>query len=169
VSVPPPGVEIRPVTIDDLEVLIDIYLDTARHHAAIDPDVWHVPSRAAVADRIRPRIEGRGPTSDYVAAIVGDQMAGSAIVHLNDPPTEGSMLRTVRSAEFGVSVVEGFRGRGIGKALIAHLERWAADHGAERMVLDVSSANEGAIRLYHELGYRDYDRAMLKPLTRQPA
>jgi ribosomal protein S18 acetylase RimI-like enzyme len=165
VSAAPPGVEIRPVTIDDLEVLIDIYLDTARHHASLDPDVWHVPSRAAVAERIRPRIEGRGPTSDYVAAIVDRQMAGSAVVHLTDPPAEGSMLRAVRSAEFGVSVVDGFRGRGIGKALIAHLERWAVEHGAERMVLDVSSANEGAIRLYDELGYRDYDRAMLKQLS----
>jgi ribosomal protein S18 acetylase RimI-like enzyme len=165
VSAAPPGVEIRPVTIDDLEVLIDIYLDTARHHASLDPDVWHAPSRAAVAARIPPRIEGRGPTSDYVGAIVDRQMAGSAVVHLTDPPAEGSMLRAVRSAEFGVSVVDGFRGRGIGKALIAHLERWAVEHGAERMVLDVSSANEGAIRLYDELGYRDYDRAMLKQLS----
>ena len=165
-SAAPPGVEIRPVTIDDLEVLIDIYIDTARHHAALDPEIWHVPSRAAIAERIRPRIEGRGPTSDYVAAIVDGRMAGSASVHLDDPPAEGNMLRGVRSAEFGVSVVDEFRGRGIGKALIAHLERWAVGHGAERMVLNVSSANEGAIRLYHELGYRDYDRAMLKPLAR---
>ena len=97
-----PGVEIRPVTIDDLETLIDIYLDTARHHAGLDPEIWHVPSRAAIAERLRPRIEGRGPTSDYVAAIVDGQMAGSATVHLEDPPTEGNMLRAVRSAEFGV-------------------------------------------------------------------
>ena len=35
------------------------------------------------------------------------------------------------------------------------------------MILNVSEANEGAIRLYHELGYRDFDRAMLKPLARR--
>ena len=33
-------------------------------------------------------------------------------------------------------------------------------------MLNVSEANEGAIRLYRDLGYRDYDRAMLKPLYR---
>jgi ribosomal protein S18 acetylase RimI-like enzyme len=33
------------------------------------------------------------------------------------------------------------------------------------MILNVSEANEGAIRLYHGLGYRDFDRAMLKRLT----
>jgi hypothetical protein len=42
-------VEIRPVSIDDLDVLIDIYLDTAIHHAAIDPEVFRVPARGDVA------------------------------------------------------------------------------------------------------------------------
>ena len=127
-----PAIEIRPVTFDDLEVLIDIYLDTAIHHAAI-------------VDRER---------------------AGAASVDLGDPPSPGNMMRAVPTAEFGVSVVEAYRGRGIGRALIGHLERWAAERGVERMILNVSEANEGAIRLYHDLGYRDFDRAMLKVLTR---
>ena len=159
------SVEIRPVTLDDLETLIDIYLDTARHHAAIDPEVFHVPDRADVAVRLRRRIDGRGETGEYVAAIVDGEMAGSASVDLADPPTAGNMARAVPTAEFGVSVVAGFRGRGIGRALIEHLERWAAARGVERMILNVSEANEGAIRLYHDLGYRDYDRAMLKRLA----
>ena len=158
------SVEIRPVRPDDLETLIEVYLDTARHHAAIDPEVFHVPARDDVAARLRRRIDGRGTTGEYVAAIVDGRMAGSASVDLADPPSAGNMARPVRTAEFGVSVVEGFRGLGIGRALIAACERWATEHGVERMILTVSSANDGAIRLYHELGYRDYDRAMLKAL-----
>ena len=160
-----PAVEIRPVTVDDLETLIDIYLDTARHHAAIDPEVFHVPARADVETRLRRRIDGRGQTGEYVAAIVDGQMAGSASVDLADPPSAGNMARNVPTAEFGVSVIEGFRGLGIGRTLIAACESWAAEHGVERMILNVSEANEGAIRLYHELGYRDFDRAMLKALA----
>ena len=160
------GVLIRPVTLDDVDVLIDIYLDTARHHAAIDPEVFHVPDRAAIEVRLRRRIEGRGVTGEYLAAMVGDTMVDSASVDIADPPSAGNMARAVPTAEFGVSVVDGWRGRGIGRALIAHLERWATDHGVERMVLNVSAANEGAIRLYHELGYRDFDRSMLKSLSR---
>jgi GNAT superfamily N-acetyltransferase len=159
------AVVIRPVTLDDLEVLIDIYLDTAIHHAAIDPEVFHVPSRDDVAVRLRRRIEGRGETGEYVAAMLDGVMVGAASVDLEDPPAPGSMMRPVRTAEFGVSVVAGHRGRGIGRALIGQLEGWAAGHGVERMVLDVSTANEGAIRLYHDLGYRDYDRTMLKVLA----
>ena len=159
-----PAIVMRPVTIDDLEVLVDIYLDTARHHAAIDPEVYAVPPRDAIAARLQGRIEGRGVTGEYVAAMIGDEMVGSASVDIADPPSTGNMIRGVPTAEFGVSVLAAWRGRGIGRAMIEHLERWAADHGIERMVLNVSEANEGAIRLYHELGYRDYDRAMLKNL-----
>jgi GNAT superfamily N-acetyltransferase len=161
------AVEIRPVTLDDLEVLIDIYLDTAIHHAAIDPEVFHVPGREAVAARLRRRIDGRGKTGEYVLAMIGDEMVGSASVDLADPPSAGNMARAVPTAEFGVSVVDGWRGHGVGQALIDHLERWAVDHGIERMILTVSEANEGAIRLYHRLGYRDYDRMMLKSLARR--
>ena len=159
---PGPDVEIRPVTVDDLEALIDIYLDTAIHHARIDPEVFRVPSRADAAERLRRRIEGRGPTAEYVAAIVDGRMAGSASVDMAD--SLHPMMRKVRTAEFGVSVLDGFRGRGIGRALIDHVERWAAEQGVRRMVLTVSTANDGAIRLYQELGYRDFDRVMLKPL-----
>jgi GNAT superfamily N-acetyltransferase len=160
----PSSIEIRPVTMDDLEQLIDVYLDTAIHHARIDPQVFHVPSREDVAVRLRRRIEGRGTTGEYVAAILDGAMVGSASVDLEDPPAAGSMMRPVRTAEFGVSVVAGQRGKGIGRALIGHLEAWAAEHGVERMVLNVSQANEGAIRLYRALGYRDFDLAMLKEL-----
>ena len=162
----PPDLVIRPVTLDDLETLIDVYLDTAVHHARIDPEVFHVPAREDVAVRLRRRVEGRGDSAEYVAAMVGDEMAGSASVDVADPLSPGNMMRNHRMAEFGVSVVEAWRGRGIGRALIAWTERWAAEHGVERMILNVSEANEGAIRLYHDLGYRDYDRAMLKRLDR---
>jgi GNAT superfamily N-acetyltransferase len=161
------GLRIRPVTLDDLEVLIDIYLDTAIHHAAIDPEVFHVPDRDAVAVRLRRRIDGRGKTGEYVAATIGDEMVGSASVDLADPPSAGNMARAAPTAEFGVSVVDRWRGHGVGQALIDYLERWAVDHGVERMILTVSEANEGAIRLYHRLGYRDYDRMMLKSLARR--
>jgi GNAT superfamily N-acetyltransferase len=155
---------IRPVTIDDLEVLIDIYLDTAIHHAAIDPERFRVPTRDEVAARLRLRVEGRGATSEFVGAILEGRMVGSASINVEDPPHPGSMMRPIPTAEFGVSVVDGYRGRGIGRALIAYLEAWATDHGVERVMLNVAEANVNAIRLYHALGYRDYDRAMRKSI-----
>src|SRR5436189_4014029 len=115
-------VDIRPVTIDDLDVLIDIYLDTAIHHASIDPEAFRVPARDDVAVRLRRRIDGRGEKAEYVAGMLDRQMVGSATVDIQDLPHPGSMTRPVPTAEFGVSVVEAWRGRGIGRALITHLE-----------------------------------------------
>jgi GNAT superfamily N-acetyltransferase len=160
---------IRPVTLDDLEVLIDIYLDTAIHHAAIDPAWFHVPARADVAIRLRRRIESRGVDSEngaYVAAMLDGRMVGSATIFPDDLAAPGSMMRPIRTAEFGVSVVDGFRGHGIGRALIAHVEGWAATHGVERVILNVAEANLDAIRLYRALGYEPYDRAMRKAIAR---
>ncbi len=156
--------EIRPVTLDDLEVLIDIYIDTAVHHAAIDPDWYRVPTRDDIAVRLRRRIDSRGPNGEYVAAILDGRMVGSATIYADDPPHPGSMMRPLRTAEFGVSVVDGQRGRGIGRALIGHLEAWAAEHGVERVTLNVAEANVDAIRLYRALGYQEYDRAMRKDI-----
>ena len=158
-------IEIRPVTIDDLEVLIDIYLDTARHHAAIDPAVFHVPDRADVAVRLTRRIESQGDVGIYLAALIDGRMVASGTIYLDDPPSTGSMLRPIRTAEFGISVLEEARGQGIGRTLIGRLELWAAAHGVERVNLLVSEANVGAIRLYERLGYTGFDRFMRKDLV----
>jgi GNAT superfamily N-acetyltransferase len=160
-------VEIRPVTLDDLEVLIEIYLDTAAHHAAIDPEGYRVPARDDVAARLRRRVEeGAGEAAAYVGAIVNGTMVGSASIHIADPPHPGNMARSIPSAEFGVSVVEGWRGKGVGRALIGHLEAWAAERGVERILLNVSEANPDAIRLYRALGYRESGREMRKTVGR---
>ena len=158
--------EIRPVTLDDLEVLIDIYLDTAAHHATIDPAGYRIPARDDVAARLRHRVEEGGGTATYVGAIVDGTMVGSASIHIADPPHAGNMARPVPSAEFGVSVVESWRGRGVGRALIAHLEAWAVERGVERILLNVSEANPDAIRLYRALGYLESGREMRKPVGR---
>jgi GNAT superfamily N-acetyltransferase len=149
----PPGLEIRPVTLDDLDVLVDIYLAGARHHAAIDPDGFRVPDRDDVTVRLRRRVEARGPDSEYVIAVLDGRPAGSATVDVADPPHPGSMSRPIRTAEFGIAILEGFRGLGVGRALIGGMEDWARGHRVERMLLNVSSTNDGAIRLYDRLGY----------------
>ena len=159
------AIEIRPATPDDREALIDIYLAGARHHAAIDPDGFHVPARADVAERLERRLETAGPDHAYVIALVDGQPAGSATMDVEDPVHPGNMTRPIPAAELGIAVLEGFRGQGVGRRLIAYLEAWAADRGIQRSVLRVTETNVGAIRLYHELGYADTGREMRKELA----
>jgi RimJ/RimL family protein N-acetyltransferase len=57
--------------------------------------------------------------------------------------------------EFGLSVAEGYRGRGIGTALIGALVAWAPEHGVSRIEVVAWSNNPGAARLYRRLGFVD--------------
>ncbi len=59
---------------------------------------------------------------------------------------------------FGMSVAAGWRGQGIGTALLEALFRWAPQHGVRRTELEVLASNHGAIRLYERLGFQHEGR-----------
>ncbi|MBN1440148.1 MAG: GNAT family N-acetyltransferase [Anaerolineales bacterium] len=50
-----------------------------------------------------------------------------------------------------------FRGRGLGRALLNHLERHAASRGAAALRLETGILQHGAIGLYESLGYREIE------------
>jgi ribosomal protein S18 acetylase RimI-like enzyme len=58
---------------------------------------------------------------------------------------------------YGVYVAAGQRGRGIGRALLAHLiERAALDSSLEQILLAVAATQEAAIKLYSSLGFETF-------------
>ncbi|WP_411699821.1 GNAT family N-acetyltransferase [Conyzicola sp.] len=52
-----------------------------------------------------------------------------------------------------VIVVDGQRGRGIGRALMNHLEQLAAAGGATRLILQTGDRQPDAVALYERVGY----------------
>jgi RimJ/RimL family protein N-acetyltransferase len=57
--------------------------------------------------------------------------------------------------DFGISVDESWRGRGVGTAMVNVLLDWARRHPTiEKVCLGVYEDNAGAIRLYERLGFR---------------
>jgi RimJ/RimL family protein N-acetyltransferase len=57
-------------------------------------------------------------------------------------------------ADVGLMVAEGYRRRGVGRALMASAEAWGRSVGVRKIELHVFPHNEGALALYDEIGYR---------------
>jgi ribosomal protein S18 acetylase RimI-like enzyme len=62
-----------------------------------------------------------------------------------------------------LAVFPEFRGQGIGSALLDEAERLGGRSGTKGMAIIVSSANEGAFRLYERHGYAVRERRPIEP------
>jgi len=61
-------------------------------------------------------------------------------------------------------VDEGYRRRGIGRALVSHAESLSREAGAQKMLILTDVENQVAQSLYRAMGYGDYDIALTKDL-----
>jgi aminoglycoside 6'-N-acetyltransferase len=163
-----PAFTIRPATPEDEPALTEIQHSSAIHHATIDPGRWRMQTLEEGArsrrnwHRVRPRSEG-------LVAVANDEVVGMIELYLNRP-RDADGARTARiKVDLGLAVAPGWRGRGVGTALMRAAEDWARAQGAERMVLDLDVHNEGAQRLYERLGYEVEAIAMDKPIEPDPS
>jgi GNAT superfamily N-acetyltransferase len=149
-----PRVLIRKASVEDLDALLDIYLSSARFHVSLDPDNYRVPDPAAAAARLRRIIEDDGRSSGYLTAVVDGRVVGSVSIALLQPPTDGSMMAAVPTAEVGIAVLDDARDAGVGTVLMAAAENWAGERGIRVVILDMSVQNTDAQRFYERLGYQ---------------
>ncbi|MCC6660480.1 MAG: GNAT family N-acetyltransferase [Phycisphaerales bacterium] len=90
------------------------------------------------------------PGKAFLVAVVGagGECAGRLAVRC------GQWRRLAHRAEFGISVDQPWRGRGVGSALISTMLDWAAAHPTiEKVCLSCFATNVGARRLYERLGF----------------
>jgi GNAT superfamily N-acetyltransferase len=65
-----------------------------------------------------------------------------------------------------VIITRAWRGRGLGKALLAEAADWAARHGLSRLQLVADRDNETALRFYRGMGWR---KTRLEVFRRHPS
>jgi aminoglycoside 6'-N-acetyltransferase len=165
-----PAYTIRPATDDDAAAMAALEHASAIHHSAIDPDRWHVPSREDVAAHRRFWLETK-PRDTAFVAVERDAAAGEGAVigmvelWLRRPRAVRGSARIPRiEVDLGVAVAEGWRGHGVGTALLQAAETWARERGAERMSLELDAENTGALRLYERMGYVTWGHTMDKAI-----
>ena len=135
--------EIRRAVTDDLEQLLDI-------HETVAAEGRYIGAEAPI-DRERIRSRWKAELTDgtdgvvFVAEVEG-KIVGSASV------------RGTSVAELGMSVAPGWRGKGIGSALLKACIEWARQVGAHKVSLQVWPHNEAALGLYRKFGFEQEGR-----------
>ena len=106
------------------------------------------PASEEEVRRRREGIEGDPHHRLFVADLPEVEVAGWA--HVFFYPNVQSEPRVEVAA---LVVDEGCRGRGVGKALMARTEQWAAESGCDGVSLRSNVIRDGAHRFYRKLGY----------------
>ncbi len=137
----PKGYVIRPVTPDDMDVLANLVRELAvyeklEEHARATPDDFrrHLFGPRPAAEAAIVEVAGE-PVGFALWFTTFSTFRGQPGIHLED-----------------LFVRPQYRGKGIGKALLAHLARLAIERGGGWMGWSVLNWNEPSIGFYHSLG-----------------
>ncbi len=87
-------------------------------------------------------------TDGSIVAVAGDQIVG--LIHV-EASRHGF-------GEFGMLVARGWRGRGVGSALVRAAADWARGQGLHKLSLEVFAHNTAAIAMYRTCGFIEEGR-----------
>ena len=140
------GFLIRPARPEDAELLVNL----VRELAVYEKLEQHA---RATADDFRRHLFGAHPAAEAAVAEVGGEPAGFALWFSTFSTFRGQPGLYLED----IFVKPGFRGRGIGKGLLAAVARRAVERGCGRLEWSVLDWNAPAIGFYRSLGARPMD------------
>ena len=114
--------------------------------AALSTELGY-PSGAAVMEERLQRLLARDDQAVFVAELSGD-VAGWLQAQATETLESGSRVEIV-----GLVVGDRFRRRGVGGALMARAEAWAAERGARAVVVRSNVLRSESHAFYQALGY----------------
>jgi ribosomal protein S18 acetylase RimI-like enzyme len=135
-----PALRVRDATLADVEALVAILVDVAGEGRWIGTE-----APVDVGRRRRRMVED--VESDDVIVLVAEA-GGAPVGQL------GLRLAPYGVADLGMVVAAGWRGRGVGTALLAEAVERARKAGAHKIALQVWPHNAAALALYERFGFR---------------
>lgn len=131
--------------------------------AALSCELGYAATPAAAAERLA-RILGQ-PDQRACVAVVDGRVVGWAQAHATTILESGFRAEIV-----GLIVGDAARRRGVGRALVHELERWAAEIGATSLVVRSNVSRVESHRFYPALGYEltKTQSVYRKQLARRP-
>jgi RimJ/RimL family protein N-acetyltransferase len=140
--VPRPGFVVRPAQPGDARAMAELMAVVAQERTGIatEPPL-DIGQRAAFFER------------NAASAVVAVAVAPAQIIGILQIEAGGHGF-----GEFGMLVEAGWRGRGVGSALVRAAIDWAREHGLHKLCLEVFAHNTAAIGLYSKLGFVEEGR-----------
>lgn len=148
------GIEICRAVAADGDGYLRVYMESAKHHARIDPERYLLPEekvvRARFEERLRMAEAGEGVT---LTAMREGQVVGFADAQLQR--SHDQMHRELLYCYVAeIAVAPELQSKGIGARLLAAAEEWGRQQGAEYASLEYNAANVRAEAFYRErMGY----------------
>lgn len=132
--------EVRPAQTGDAPAMAELFAAVAgeRTGIATEPPV-DISERAALF---------AGSTSGSLVAVADSQLIG--LLHVE--------VSHYGFGEMGMLVDRGWRGRGVGSALVGAAIDWAHEHGLHKLCLEVFASNASAVALYRKCGFVEEGR-----------
>jgi RimJ/RimL family protein N-acetyltransferase len=138
----PPAAEVgvRPARGNDLEAVVDLFVEVAGEGR------W-IGAEPPVDREHRLRLLAEGLKNEHAVVLVAE-IDGVIVGQL------GMDLARYGVADVGMLVSDGWRGRGVGSALLHAGVEWARGAGAHKIALQVWPHNSPAIALYEKFGFQ---------------
>ena len=156
---------VRPARPDDADEIARIYIESAEHHANLDPARYAVPSVVEIEARYR---DGRQIHGDAVAITLIAEREGEILgfvdarLDRSPDPMHRNLLYCV-IVEIAVS--RRHQSRGIGERLLFAAEAWGREHGADFASLEYLAGNTRAGDFYqNRMDYRPAHITAIKRL-----
>jgi GNAT superfamily N-acetyltransferase len=140
------GFSIRPARAEDAEVLVNLVRELAVYEKL-------EPFARATPEHFRRHLFGPSPAAEAALAEVDGEAVGFALWFSTFSTFRGQRGLYLED----LFVRPPYRGRGIGKALLAALARLAVERGCGRLEWSVLNWNDPAIGFYRALGARPMD------------
>lgn len=145
---------IRPAAPDDVPLILRFIRELADYERLLHEVV-------ATDDRLRETLFGARPAAEVVIAEGDGEPLGFALFF----HSYSTFLAQPGLYLEDLYVRPEARGRGVGRALLAHLARLARERGCGRLEWWVLDWNEAALRFYRSLGARPMDEWTVQRLT----
>jgi GNAT superfamily N-acetyltransferase len=160
-------VTVRAARIDDVPALVRLRLANAERHVGLDPDGHRVPDTDAVRRHFENLLGGsdESPVLVLVAEVAGTVVGMSEVVISADAPPDHQILVPRRTAEVHTVVLEHYRGKGVGTALVRAAEQHAARNGVTHLIAPILSGNGEGIGFYSRAGFGPHGILLSKEIT----